>query len=74
GVLLVSHRRQDGLDDQGKPVKPGNYVVNIEVVREHGTYQLLSKKMNFNNSAQKHTLPNNVEVASASLEYRKKAK
>ncbi len=64
----------DGLDDNNKPVKNGIYTVNVEVVREHGTYQLITKKINFNNTPQKYTFPANEEVASASFEYRKKAK
>lgn len=62
----------NGLDDNGKAIKPGNYTVNIEVVREHGTYQIISKKINFNSKAQKYTFPANDEVASASIEYKKK--
>jgi FAD:protein FMN transferase len=62
----------DGKDDQGNPVKPGNYVVKIEATREHGTYQLMRQELNWNETPQSINLPGNVEIASASLDYRKK--
>jgi len=62
----------DGKDDKGNIVPPGTYTVKIEISREHGTYQLLKKEMNFNDSPQSFTFDKNVEIASASLEYRKK--
>lgn len=62
----------DGKDDQGKLVKAGNYTVYIEVAREHGTYQMVSKQMKFTGVAQKVELTPNTELASASLDYRKK--
>ncbi|MNK65874.1 Thiamine biosynthesis lipoprotein ApbE precursor [compost metagenome] len=61
----------DGKNDNGQLVKEGNYTVYIEVAREHGTYQLISKEMKFAGSAQKLALTPNPELASASLEYRK---
>ena len=61
----------DGKDDSGQLVKAGTYTVYIEVAREHGTYQIISKEMKFANSAQKAELTPNPELASASLEYRK---
>lgn len=64
----------DGTDDQKKPVKNGTYTINIEVVREHGTYQIISKKITLNNKPQTFTFSPNEEVASASIEYRKKTK
>ncbi|GAA4213690.1 hypothetical protein GCM10022289_46220 [Pedobacter jeongneungensis] len=64
----------DGKDDSGKLVKAGTYTVYIEVAREHGTYQVISKEMKFTGSAQKVELTPNTELASASLDYRKIAK
>jgi len=61
----------DGKDDSGNLVKAGTYTVFIEVAREHGTYQVISKEMRFTGSAQKVELTPNTELASASLEYRK---
>lgn len=62
----------DGKDDKGKLVKAGAYTVYIEIVREHGTYQIISKQMKFNGKAAKIQLTPNTELASASLDYRKK--
>ena len=62
----------DGKDNQGKLVKPGKYTVFIEAAREHGTYQLLRQEMDFSGTAQQASLPGNTEIASASLNYRKK--
>lgn len=62
----------DGKDDGGELVKKGTYTVYIEVAREHGTYQLISQELKVNNKTTKIELPSNVEVASASLEVKKK--
>lgn len=62
----------DGKDDKGNYVKPGKYTINIEVVREHGTYQLMSGEINCARKAQQVSLTGNAEVAGALLEYRKK--
>jgi hypothetical protein len=64
----------DGKDNHGKFVAPGKYTVLIEVAREHGTYQLIRQEMEFRGVAKQITLPANVEVAAASLDYRKKTK
>jgi thiamine biosynthesis lipoprotein len=62
----------DGKDDKGNYVKPGKYTLHIEAAREHGTYQIISQEMNFTGTAKQITLGGNVEIASASLDYRKK--
>lgn len=63
----------DGKDDKGNYVKPGRYTIYIEAAREHGTYQIISQEMNCNGTTPKQvTLIGNVEIASASLDYRKK--
>jgi thiamine biosynthesis lipoprotein len=62
----------DGKDDKGELVKPGKYTIYIEAAREHGTYQVISQEMNFTGTAKQITLTGNVEIASASLDYRKK--
>jgi thiamine biosynthesis lipoprotein ApbE len=62
----------DGKDDAGNYVNRGKYIINIEVAREHGTYQLISSEIKCNNSPVQVNLPENVEVAAASLDYRKK--
>lgn len=64
----------DGKDAKGVTVKPGKYAVCIEAAREHGTYQLIRYEMEFNGTPKTVPLPGNVEIASASLEYRKAAR
>jgi thiamine biosynthesis lipoprotein ApbE len=62
----------DGKDSQGNPVKPGKYTVFIEAAREHGTHQLMRQEIDFNGEPKQFNLPGNIEIASASLDYRKK--
>lgn len=62
----------DGLDDHGNPVKPGKYVIKIEASREHGTYQLMRQEIDCDDMPKKIDLNGNAEIASASLDYRKK--
>ncbi len=64
----------DGKDDAGAVVKPGKYTVVIEAAREHGTYQVIRQEIEIKRkpSAQSITLTGNAEIASASLELRKK--
>ncbi|MES2456965.1 MAG: DUF2271 domain-containing protein [Bacteroidota bacterium] len=64
----------DGKDDSGALVKAEKYTVYIEAAREHGTHQLMSSEMNFNGSSQIINLTGNVEIAAASLDYRKRRK
>lgn len=61
----------DGKDDQGKLVKLGTYTIYLEVAREHGTYQLMTQDIT-PKKAQHIDLAGNTEVASASIDYRKK--
>ena len=63
----------DGKDDQGNIVKPGTYIIKIEATREHGTYQLIRQELVCNGTPQHIDLPGNVEIASASLDYRKRS-
>ena len=63
----------DGKDDKGEYVKTGNYTINIEVVREHGTYQLITQEIKINNKVNKIELAANTEVAAASIELKKKS-
>ena len=63
----------DGKDDQGNVVKPGTYIIKIEATREHGTYQLIRQELVCNGTPQHIDLPGNVEIASASLDYRKRS-
>ncbi|RZA03979.1 MAG: DUF2271 domain-containing protein [Sphingobacteriaceae bacterium] len=61
----------DGKDDKGNLVKEGTYTVYIEVAREHGTHQLITQEIT-PKKPEHIDLPANTEVASASLDYRKK--
>jgi len=63
----------DGKDDNGNVVKPGTYTIKIEAAREHGTYQLMRQVVQINDTPQQYNLTGNVEIASASVEYRKKS-
>jgi FAD:protein FMN transferase len=62
----------DGKDDDGNFVKQGKYIVYIEVAREHGTHQLMTQEIDIKKQTHFELVPN-TEVASASLDYRKKA-
>jgi len=62
----------DGKNDKGDFVKRGIYTIMIEVAREHGTHQLMSREIDFTKKLQLITLPGNIEVAEASLNYVKK--
>ncbi|MCX6215833.1 DUF2271 domain-containing protein [Spirosoma sp.] len=63
----------DGKDNAGQFVKQGNYTVFIEAAREHGTYQLIKQQMDFNGKPKQLSLPGNVEITTAALDYRKKS-
>jgi thiamine biosynthesis lipoprotein len=62
----------DGKDDHGKPLGPGTYTVCIEAAREHGTYQLIRKEVTIADKPFAEDLKGNVEIKSASIEYRRK--
>jgi FAD:protein FMN transferase len=64
----------DGKDNDGKLVKNGKYTVWLEVVREHGTYQLMKQEMDMTGTPKVVTFPANTEVVSASFDYHKLAK
>lgn len=61
----------NGRDDAGKPLRPGDYTLFIEVAREHGTYQLIRQPVTLGKSPIASTpLKPNVEIKAASFEYR----
>ncbi len=64
----------DGKDNDGKLVKNGKYTVYLEVVREHGTYQLMKQEMDLTGTPKVVTFPANTEVVSSSFDYHKLAK
>jgi thiamine biosynthesis lipoprotein len=59
----------DGKDDEGAAVPPGEYVVLIEAVREHGTYQLMRQPISIDGNSLDHKLDGNVEIASARVRF-----
>ncbi len=64
----------DGKDNEGKLVKNGKYTVWLEVVREHGTYQLMKQEMDMTGTPKVVSFPANTEVVSSSFDYHKLAK
>ena len=59
-----------GKDNTGKLVAPGEYTVYIESAREHGTYQLLRKKVTFGKEPFAEEFDSNIEIKAAKFEYR----
>ena len=64
----------DGKDDAGKPVPQGRYTILVEAAREHGTYGVISKEMEFAKKPVSERLAGNPEIESVAVEYRKRAK
>ena len=62
----------DGKDDHGKPLTRGEYTLFIEAAREHGTYQIIRKQVTLAGKPFAEELKGNVEIKSASVEYRRK--
>lgn len=62
----------DGKDAKGTTVKQAVYTVYIEVVREHGGYDLLQQEVDCTKKTQQFNLKGNVEIAGATLSYGKK--
>ncbi len=63
----------DGKDDHKKQLPAGEYTIWIEAAREHGTYQDIRKKVTIAGKPFTEELKGNVEIRSASIEYRRKA-
>jgi len=60
----------DGTDNLGKPLPPGEYILCLEVAREHGTYQIIREKVTWgNNPIDKKALKGNVEVGAMSYRF-----
>ncbi|WP_406700384.1 DUF2271 domain-containing protein [Singulisphaera sp. Ch08] len=62
----------DGKDDHGRQLPAGEYTVNLEAAREHGTYQSIRKRVTFADQPFVEDLNGNVEIKSATLTYRRK--
>lgn len=61
----------DGTDDDGRQLVPGTYFVCIEVVREHGGYQLIRKEVELLQKPITLDLGSGAEVAKAGLSFGK---
>lgn len=59
----------DGTDDEGRQVIANRYLVCIEVVREHGSYQLIRQELAMLQQPTEKQLEANEEVASAKLTF-----
>jgi len=64
----------DGKDDLGKLVPPCDYTLFIDSAREHGTYQNIRKSIKIGSTPFAEELKGNVEIKSAAIEYRRKAR
>lgn len=64
----------DGKDDEGRQVIANKYKVCIEVVREHGTYQLIQREIELLQKPIALELEGNAEVAKAKLVFGKVAR
>jgi len=62
----------DGKDDQGHGLPAGQYVVALEIAREHGTYQIIRKEVTLGDKPFAEDLQGNVEMKSARLDYRRR--
>jgi len=63
----------DGKDNHGKQLSGGDYTITVEAAREHGTYQSMRKQIALSNKPFTEDLKGNVEIRSASIDYRRKA-
>lgn len=63
----------DGKDNHGKPLPRGEYTLNIEAAREHGTYQIIRKTLTIADTPFAEELKGNAEIQSAAIAYRRKA-
>jgi thiamine biosynthesis lipoprotein len=63
----------DGKDNHGKQLGGGDYTITVEAAREHGTYQSIRKQVSLTDKPFLEELKGNVEIRSASIEYRRKA-
>lgn len=63
----------DGKDDAGNILPAGTYTIYMEVVREHGGYDLLHQDVECKKKDQSFTLQGSKEVSSVVIEYKKKS-
>jgi thiamine biosynthesis lipoprotein ApbE len=62
----------NGKGDENQPLPEGEYTIIIETAREHGTYQIIRKKVQLVGKPFTEELKGNVEIKSAALEYRRR--
>ena len=62
----------DGKDNDGKQLPGGDYTITVEAAREHGTYQSIRKQVTLAGKPFTEELKGNVEIKSATIEYRRK--
>ena len=62
----------DGKDNLGNPVKAGKYTVVVEAAREHGSYSVASRELDFNGKPQQAAVPASAELGAITLDYRKR--
>lgn len=63
----------DGLDDQGNAVPPGEYIVCVEVAREHGGHTIARRSVKCGTGTVTLPIPKNAELASGSVHFGPKA-
>ena len=59
----------DGLDDLGRRLEPGPYVLRLEAAREHGTYQIYRVPFDAREDSFLEELEPNAEFAAASVRF-----
>jgi FAD:protein FMN transferase len=59
----------DGRNDQGMSVNKGNYLLNIEIAREHGEHEELSIPFLFDGSAFEISAQGKQELGQVSLQF-----
>lgn len=64
----------DGTSDAGSQLAPGTYTVYVEVVREHGTYQLMKHEFELRSTPVEFAFDGNTEVTAAKVVFGKLAK
>jgi FAD:protein FMN transferase len=61
----------DGKDNEGNPVKAGQYTIVVEAAREHGGYQIERHLMDFNGQPQQAKFDAGKEMGTVTLDYGK---
>lgn len=59
----------DGKDDDGRPVPPGRYTVNIEAVRQFGGHTAVSRTLSLGTEPLEQSIPADDEIGATRLRY-----